>query len=144
MNKHYHYGQTIKAYRQKGGMSQATLAEYWPGHPVNIRYVQFVETGKRTIVDQDTLRQLSHLLNIPLWQFGLSEYNPFTPQDLPGRGEHLFQETLDTAEHLIQKTWYLRRIAPISEAEESAQYLSSLFQNFLTSQPPSSVLEPRF
>src|SRR5207248_9229089 len=96
-----------------------------------------------SVIKQDTLRQLSHLLNIPLWQFGLSEYNPFTPQDLPGRGEHLFQETLDTAEHLIQKTWYLRRIAPISEAEESAQYLSSLSQNFLTSQPPSSVLEPR-
>jgi tetratricopeptide (TPR) repeat protein len=144
MNKHYHFGQTIKEYRQKGGMSQATLAEYWPGHPVNIRYVQFVETGKRNIVDQDTLRQLSQLLNIPLWQFGLSEYNPFSPQVLPGNGEHLFQETLDTAEHLIQKTWYLRRIAPISEAEESAQYLSSLFRNFLTSQPPSSVLEPRF
>ena len=144
MNKHYHYGQTIKEYRQKRGMSQATLAEYWPGHPVNIRYVQFVETGKRNIVDQDTLRQLGQLLNIPLWQFGLSEYNPFSPQGLPGHGERLFRETLDTAEHLIQKTWYLRRIAPISEAEESAQYLSSLFQNFLTSQPPSSVLEPRF
>ena len=43
MNKHYHYGQTIKEYRQKRGMSQATLAEYWPGHPVNIRYVQFVD-----------------------------------------------------------------------------------------------------
>ena len=50
MNKHYHYGQTIKEYRQKRGMSQATLAEYWPGHPVNIRYVQFVETGKETLL----------------------------------------------------------------------------------------------
>ena len=144
MSEGYHYGQTIKEYRKKRGMSQAELAAYWPDHPVNIRYVQLVEKGERKIVDLDTLRQLSHLLNIPLWQFGLSEYNPFHPHNVPGRGEHLLQETLDTVEHLIQKTWYLRRIAPISEAEKSAQYLASLFENFLTSLPPPSVLEPRF
>src|SRR5260370_24463376 len=99
MNKHYHYGQTIKEYRQKRGMSQATLAEYWPGHPVNIRYVQFVETGKRNIVDQDTLRQLGQLLNIPLWQFGLSEYNPFSPLGLPDPVNHPFPQPPDPPYH---------------------------------------------
>src|SRR5438105_2762405 len=32
---------------------------------------------------------------------------------------------VDTVEHPIQKTWCLWRIAPISEAETSAQYLAS-------------------
>ncbi len=144
MDNTYHHGQVIKEYRTKRGMSQAELAEYWPSGPVNVRYVQHVESGSKKIADQNTLRQLSELLNIPLWQFGLSEYNPFRPQQLPGRGERMLEETLDTVEYLIEQTWYLRRVAPISEAEKSAQHLSRLFQHFLTFLPPPSILEPRF
>jgi len=144
MSDYYHYGQTIKQYRQKQGMSQATLAEKWPGHPVNTRYVQYVESGERNITDQDTLRQLSDILDIPLWQFGLSDYNPFSPQNLPGRGERFFQETLDTIEELIQEAWYTRRVAPAPVTEKTARYLQNLFEHFLTMLPPSSVLEPRF
>lgn len=144
MSELYHHGKVIKEYRSKRGMSQAELAEYWPSGPVNIRYIQHVESGTKKIADQNTLRQLGQLLNIPLWQFGLSEYNPFNPQQLPGRGERMLEETLDTVEHLIQQTWYLRRVAPISEAEKSAQHLSKLFQHFLTFLPPPSILEPRF
>lgn len=144
MEETYHHGQVIKEYRKKKGMSQADLAEIWPNGPVNLRYVQYVESGAKKIVDQNILRQLGELLNIPLWQFGLSEYDPFKPQQLPGRGERMLQETLDTVEHLIQQTWYLRRVAPISEAEKSAQHLSKLFKHFLTFLPPPTILEPRF
>lgn len=144
MNTQHHHGQVIREYRNKRGISQAMLAEYWPTGPVNVRYVQKVESGEKQIADQNILRQISEFLDIPLWQFGLSEYNPFSPQTIPGRGERMLQETLDTVEHLIQQTWYLRRIAPISEAEKSAEHLSQLFQHFMTFLPPPSILEPRF
>ena len=85
----YHHGQTIKEHRLKRGMSQATLAEYWPGGAKTIRYVQYIEAGEKHIDDQQTLRALSDILEIPLWRFGLSEYNPFSPQNLPGRGERM-------------------------------------------------------
>jgi len=108
----YHHGQTIKEYRLKRGMSQATLAEYWPGGAKTIRYVQYIEAGEKHIDDQQTLRALGDILEIPLWRFGLSEYNPFSPQNLPGRGERMFHETLDTVEKLVQNAWYTRRVAP--------------------------------
>jgi tetratricopeptide (TPR) repeat protein len=144
MSNDYHHGITIREYRQKHGMSQQSLAEQWPSGPVNIRYVQYVEKGVKQIVDQHILRQLSELLDIPLWQFGLSPYNPFSPESLPGHGERMHQETLDVAESLIQQTWRLRQIAPLPEAEKSAQHLSKLFDYFLTYLPPPSLLEPRF
>ena len=140
----YHHGQTIREYRTKRGMSQTALAEYWPGGPKNTRYVQYVESGERQITDQNTLRELSELLDIPLWRFGLSEYNPFSPQHLPGHGEHMLQETLDTVEQLIHKAWYTRRVAPAPVTEQTAQYLRNLFEHFLSFLPPPSVLEPRF
>ena len=140
----YHHGQVIKEFRKKRGMSIASLAEQWPTGPVNPRYVGYVEAGEKQITDQHTLRQISELLDIPLWRFGLSEYNPFNLQQLPGRGERLLQETLDTAERLIQQTWYLRKTAPLPEAEKSVQYLYKLFHHFATFLPPPSLLEPRF
>jgi tetratricopeptide (TPR) repeat protein len=144
MSKGYHHGITIREYRQKRGLSQQVLAEQWPSGPVNIRYVQYVEKGVKQIVDQNILRQLSELLDIPLWQFGLSPYNPFSPESLPGHGERMHQETLDVAESLLQQTWRLRQIAPLPEAEKTAQHLSNLFDYFLTYLPPPSLLEPRF
>lgn len=144
MNDPYHHGITIKEYRQKRGMSQQALAEHWPGKPVNLRYVQYIESGEKQIADQHILRQLSELLDIPLWRFGLSEYNPFNPETLPGHGERMHQETLDVAESLIQSTWRLRQIAPLPEAERSARHLANLFDYFLTYLPPPALLEPRF
>lgn len=140
----YHHGQVIKEFRKKRGMSIASLAEQWPNGTVNPRYVGYVEAGEKQITDQNTLRRLSEILDIPLWQFGLSPYNPFKPESLPGYGERMHQETLDVAESLIQQTWRLRQIAPLSEAEKSAQHLSRLFDYFLTYLPPPSLLEPRF
>ncbi len=144
MSNDYHHGITIKEYRQKRGMSQQALAERWPGKPVNLRYVQYVEAGEKQIADQHILRQLSEILDIPLWRFGLSAYNPYSPESLPGRGERMHQETLDVAESLLQQTWRLRQIAPLPEAERSAGHLSNLFDYFLTYLPPPALLEPRF
>jgi tetratricopeptide (TPR) repeat protein len=144
-NRGYHHGQIIKEFRKKRGISIASLAEQWPNGAVNPRYIGYIESGKKQITNQNTLRQLSELLDIPLWHFGLSEYNPFNSQYLPGRGERMLQETLDTVERLIQQTWYLRRkIAPLPEAERSAQYLHKLFNHLATFLPPPSLLEPRF
>lgn len=141
----YHHGLTIKEYREKRGMSQAQLAERWPGdRPVGVRYVQRVESGQKRIADQTTLRKLSEILDIPLWQFGLSEYNPFTPEALPGRGERMFSETLDAVEQLVQQAWFLRRVAPIPVTERAAKQLRALFEHFLGFLPPPSLLEPRF
>ena len=144
MSEDYHHGETIKEYRNKRGMSQAALAECWPGGQVNPRYIQRVESGERKIVDQNTLRQISEILDIPLWRFGLSEYNPFSPQSLPGYGKRMHQETLDNVESLIQQTWYLRQVAPLLESEKSVRYLTKLFDYYLTYLPPPSLLEPRF
>lgn len=79
----YHYGRTIRIYRQQKGLSQSELAELWPKADgttgVNTRYVQDIEYGKKQIGDPSILRGLATLLDIPLWQFGLSEYDPFHP-----------------------------------------------------------------
>ena len=143
-DQHYRHGLAIKEYRKKQGMSIAALAEQRPNGGVNPRYVGYVESGEKQITDQNTLRQLGEILDIPLWRFGLSEYNPFNPHNLPGRGERMLQETLDTVEQLIQQTWYLRKIASLPEAEKSAKYLRKLFELLVRFLPPPSLLEPRF
>jgi tetratricopeptide (TPR) repeat protein len=144
MNEPYHHGQVIKEYRIKRGMSQAALAELWPDHPVNIRYIQHVEAGASKITDQRTLRQLSKILDIPLWCFGLSAYNPFAPEMLPGHGEKMYNETLDIVEDLIQHTWYLRRAAPLVVTEKTVKRLDATFQYLTTYLSPAPRLEPRF
>ena len=144
MSTEHHHGHIIKEYRDKRNMSQAMLAEYWPTGPVNVRYIQRVESGEKQIVDQHTLRQLSEILEIPLWQFGLSEYNPFSPESLPGYGKRMHQETLDNVENLVQQTWYLRQVASLPESEKSVRYLTKLFDYYLQYLPPPSQMEPRF
>jgi len=144
----YHYGTVIKEYREKCSMTQARLAERWPksdsDEGVNIRYVQDVEAGKKHITDPMKLRKISTLLDIPLWKFGLSEYDPFNPQSLPGHGERMFQETLDVVESLIQHTLAMRSTAPLPEVEKNAQRLQSIFDYFLSYLPPPARLERRF
>lgn len=46
---------------------------------MNVRYAQDVEAGVNHITDQTTLCKLGEILDIPLWKFGLSEYDPFNP-----------------------------------------------------------------
>lgn len=144
----YHHGRTIKKYREKCGMTQQELAEQWPRSGGNVgvdwHYVQLVEYGKKKITNVYTLRKLSDLLNIPLWEFGLSEYDPFAPQNLPGDGKFLLSETLDVAEALIQQTLALRRTAPLPQVEQSTQRIRKLFVYFRKHLPPPAQLETRF
>jgi transcriptional regulator with XRE-family HTH domain len=139
----YHHGQTIREFRKKRGISAAELARLWPDGGATPRYVQRVESGRRNITDQDTLRQLSDVLDIPLWCFGLSVYNPFNPQRLPGYGERIYDETLVVIEELIQYAWYLRRAAPLIETEKVTMRLNNLLQDMLTYFSPPLELELR-
>jgi len=140
----YHHGQTIREFRKERGMTLAELAEHWPAGSVSTRYIQGVESGEKHITDQDMLRQLAELLDIPLWRFGLSEYNPFNPHELPGHGERIYNETLDVVERLVEQTWHMRRAAPMPETLESTKQLITLFENLRASLPTASRLEKRF
>lgn len=144
----YHHGKEIKKAREELGMSQAQLAEVWPrsdeGIGVSVTYVHEVETGKKHITDQYTLRGLCEILHIPHWRFGLSEYDPFHPEILPGHGRSLYDETLDTAEQLIQQTWSLRHAARITEAEKGVKRLNELFVYLRENLSPPARLELRY
>lgn len=147
----YHHGLTIREFREKCGLTQARLAELWPksskfggGEGVNVTYVQDIEHGKKRVEDPGTLRKLCDILNIPHWRFGLSEYDPFNPQVLPGRGKSMYGETLDTAECLLQDAWHLRRAVPLPQAEKTVHRLNDLFDYFRIYTPPPTQLEPRF
>jgi tetratricopeptide (TPR) repeat protein len=126
----------------------AMLAEKWPkvdgSEGVNITYVQDIEAGRKRIADQETLRQLAGLLDIPLWEFGYSEYNPFAPDNLPGNGKRIFDETLDTIEHLIRDVWSLRCAARIVDAEQNVKRLNKLFDYYGEQLPPPSRLYERY
>ena len=147
MSEHHH-GKTIKEGREACGKTQEWLAERWPRAQgevgVSVGYVQLIEAGKKHVTSTYTLRGLCDLLDIPPWKFGLSEYDPFNPQALPGRGERMFHETLNITEALIKQTLAMRRIAPLPEVLKSARSLHNLFTYFLTYLPPTSQLEPHF
>ena len=144
----YHYGVTLKEYREKCDMTQAKLAELWPKSNgdvgVNVRYVQDIEYGRKHIEDIYTLRKLCDILNIPYWRVGLSEYDPFNPQALPGYGKSMYDETLETAECLLRDTWHLRRSAPFPLVEKTIERLNALFAYFRVHVPPPLHLEGRF
>lgn len=140
----HHHGEAIRAYRLQAGLTQAQLATQWPGGPINPQYIQRVETGKKRITDQETLRRLAALLDIPLWRFGLSEYDPFAPHNLPGAGLRMYEETLDAAECLVQTVWSLRLAALLPEAERCLRRLNALFAQFRRELPPPARLEARY
>jgi tetratricopeptide (TPR) repeat protein len=143
----YHYGKTIRKYREKRGLTQQELAERWPrshgGTGVDWRYVQAVEYGKKRLADPSTLRKLCDLLEIPPWEFGLSDYDPFDPQGLTGHGGRLLEETLNIAEALLRQTLAMRSLAPLPAVEKNAARLHSLFNYLSTQLPPPVRLERR-
>ncbi len=144
----YHHGTIIKEFRILRGMTQEDLAALWPKSNgcvgVLPRYIQDVEYGKKHIDDPSTLRHLAEILHIPLWRFGLSEYDPFHPHSLPGCGRSLHDETLDTIESLIQQTWSLRCAARLVDAEKGIARLNRLFAYFQEHVPPPLRLQVRF
>nr|BBH91775.1 hypothetical protein KTC_65260 [Thermosporothrix sp. COM3] len=139
--KTYHHGLTIKEFREKRNMSQSKLAALWPrqdgSYGVSLQYVQAVEYGKKRVEDMGTLRALCKLLDIPHWRFGLSEYDPFDPESLPGKGVRLYTETLEVVEHWIERTEFLYRTSPLPEAARDVYYLQKLFDHFVREYPPT-------
>src|SRR6266487_1077742 len=118
----------IKAFREAANMTQPKLAQLWPKEGgVSVRYVQDVESGVKHITDQATLRKLGEILDIPLWQFGLSEFDPFNPVLLPGRGSSMYDETLETIECLVRQTWRFRSVALMDHAKECLTHINRHF-----------------
>lgn len=145
--KQYHHGATIREAREKQGMTQAKLAEVWPkddgGTGVSVGYVQLVEAGKRNIESDYTLRRLCDILLIDPWRFGLSEYDPFHPQQVP-KAKRLIDETLDLAEYSIRRFEDSYRTAPLPVAATDAKQLHDLFEYIQQHQPPTVQNEKRF
>jgi len=101
----YHYGMTIREYREQVKMTQQQLADRWPkserfggGEGVKSKYVQDIEHGRKRIDDPQTLRKVCDILHIPYWKVDYSEYDPFTQTVLPRHGKSMYDETLDTVE----------------------------------------------
>jgi len=147
----YHYGMTIREYREQAKMTQQQLADRWPkserfggGEGVNSSYIQDIEHGRKLIDDPQTLRKVCDILHIPYWKVGFSEYDPFTQTVLPGHGKSMYSETLDTVEELVRQIWSLRCAARISEADKGVKKLGKLFAYFNESLPPPVRLERRY
>ncbi|MBA4494131.1 helix-turn-helix domain-containing protein [Paenactinomyces guangxiensis] len=142
----YHYGVTIREAREKLNMTQAQLAEKWPqaggGTGVSVNYVSDVERGIKNITDPQTLRRLCKILQIPLWKMGLSDYDPFNPSNF--RETFMYDETLNTAEGLIKRTWNLRRVMSLPYVEEAVNDLNRLFDYLQANTPPPVRLDKRF
>ncbi len=144
----YHYGLTIREGREALNMTQAQLAEQWPrsdgGRGVSVNYVSDVERGLKSIADHRTLRGLCELLHIPYWKMGLSDYDPFNPNAFNMKGTFMYDETLNTAESLIKRTWNLRRVMSLPYVEEAVGDLNRLFHYLETNTPPPVRLSKRF
>jgi len=50
---------------------------------------------------------------------------PFNPNFAPRQGHSMYNETLNTAESLIKRTWHLRRVAPLPYAYPARAYASN-------------------
>jgi|SRR5579859_2163191 len=147
----YHYGMTIREYREQAKMTQQQLADRWPkserfggGEGVAPTYIQDIEHGRKRIDDPQTLRKVCDMLHIPYWKVGISEYDPFTQTVLPGHGKSMYDETLDTIEELVRQIWSLRCAARIAEADKGIKQLGKLFAYFNESLPPPVRLERRY
>ncbi|HLZ56418.1 MAG TPA: helix-turn-helix transcriptional regulator [Ktedonosporobacter sp.] len=129
----YYYGKTIREYRIARKMTLEQLASKWPSKDigVNIRYVIEVEAGRKRITDTETLRGLASVLNIPLWKFGLSEYDPFDENNVqisPFIDMNILLE-------LIQDTWYIRLNMPANITEKKIISLSDIFMDLINTNP---------
>ncbi|HIH37301.1 MAG TPA: helix-turn-helix transcriptional regulator [Methanocellales archaeon] len=144
----YHYGETIREGREAANMTQAQLAEKWPrtdgGTGVSVNYVSDIERGIKHITDPQTLRHLCDILHLPYWKMGFSDYDPFNPSAFTVKGTFMYDETLNTAESLIKRTWNLRRVMPFPYVEEAVNDLNRLFDYLKTNTPPPVRLDGRF
>lgn len=137
---------TIREGRERLNITQSQLAEMWPqaggGTGVSVNYVSDVERGIKNITDPQTIRRLCEILQIPLWKMGLSDYDPFNPSVFSG--SYMYDETLNTAESLIKRTWNLRRVMSLPYVEEAVNDLNRLFDYLKSNTPPPVRLDERF
>jgi transcriptional regulator with XRE-family HTH domain len=140
----YHYGMTIREYRERAGMTQAQLAERWPSREggVSADYISLVENGKKHITDVVTLRQVCRLLSIPTWKVGLADYDPF--ESVLESAGSMYDYTLKTASDLIKRTWWMRRTAPLSYVEEAVADIDALFAYLGEHMPPPARLRTEY
>jgi tetratricopeptide (TPR) repeat protein len=136
-----------EAYRKGSTFVKTAVAEVWPkddgGLGVSVGYIQLVEAGKRNIESDYTLRRLCDILLIEPWRFGLSDYDPLNPHQLP-KTKRLIDETLDFAEYSIRRFEDSYRTAPLPVAAADAKQLHSLFEYIQQHQPPTVQNEKRF
>ncbi len=141
----YHYGLTVKEYRELKGLTQSELAEKWIKSDgsigVSVDYVSSIENGRKGISDQKVLRSLCDILDIPLWKLGLSEHNPFEPDVQKVKGGYLYPEMLDAIDGLIRTCWHVRRTQPLPVLLGTISYLSGLMSR--VTQSVGSVSDKR-
>lgn len=144
----YHYGLTIREYREKARMTQQQLADKWPrserfggGEGVNWKYIQDIEHGRKRIEDSQTLRKICSLLQIPLWKVGLADYDPFT-KILTGKST--YTQTFDLMELTLQQIWILRKASLLPQAKEAITQLGKIFTYFETDDTPPLQAEGRY
>lgn len=144
----YHYGITIREYREKAKMTQQQLAERWPkserfggGEGVNLTYVQDIEGGRKRIDRAQTLRKVCELLHIPLWKVGLGEYDPFTATLT---GKSTYQKTFELIDFTLRQVWILRKASLLQPAREAITQLGNIFRYFETDNLPPVKLEAQY
>lgn len=137
-----HYGQIIRDYRHKHGWAQQELASHWPSGLVTVRYVQKVESGDKRIANQQLLRQISDLLEIPPALLGLSVTDPLGATT--SKQGYIVNATLNLLEQCLSQTWQLRRSAPIPVTEQSILTLQQAFDQLSSTNSIPSRLETRY
>lgn len=141
MEQSYHFGIPIREYRVKKHISQRELANSWPrsdgGVGCSQQYLNMVERGERLITDQQTLRNVAALLDIPLWRFGLSNFDPFNPES----GSSVEPpRVLEYAEYWIARAQTIYRTLPLPYTAADVAQLQQMFEYFKETCPPSPRL----
>jgi hypothetical protein len=144
--KEFHHGLVIKQYRQRKGYTQTYLGENWNNDASGIgyRYIQDVESGRKCITSQATLRRIATVLDIPLWKLGLSEYDPFTDSYTHIGEKSMIEYSLDIAETLLEQTWRVMRTEPLSMTENVLTTLISQVDYIATNTPTFTTESKRF
>ena len=134
----YHYGKTIREYRMLRDLTLTQLAEKWPSKDqgVTVRYVSDIERGVKHVGDPLILRDLASMLQIPLWKFGLSEYNPF--QDIE---QSIIQSSrkpdMFLLDAFIQQLWTIRMLNGIA-IDNHVSYINTLLDETMREYPTLS------
>jgi tetratricopeptide (TPR) repeat protein len=140
------HGQVIRKYRKLAYMSLKDLGRCWhaSGVGVGANYIQDVESGRKVIVSQTTLRRLAGLLSIPLWEFGLSEWDPFSETYTRIGGRTMIDFSLGIAEALLEQAWRLKNTESSYLAEKALSILFDQYAYMEKNSPPTVTQSREF